>query len=74
MCYVGALDLEDCIHHARTAEVEKSEHCRAVLRQRMAEGSIHKGAIFDDITRFKVTPQLKKGCSGIAAGFPCQVP
>lgn len=53
------------------AYVEIDKYCQKVLKERMDEGLLHKGDIFDDIKKFDGT-KYKEKCELIYGGFPCQ--
>ena len=52
------------------SEVEMSEYCRSVIRQRMADGLIPHGQLFEDVE--KVTASELGPVDGYVAGYPCQ--
>ena len=55
------------------AEVEQCRLCQEVLNQRMAEGYLPTGRIFDDVaTVGKEAADLLALCDGLVGGFPCQ--
>ncbi|CAK9005959.1 unnamed protein product [Durusdinium trenchii] len=49
--------------------VECDQDCTTVLRQRMAEGLLHKAVIHPDVCKFSAK---ETGACGVTAGFPCQ--
>lgn len=50
-------------------QVECDQDCTTVLRQRMAEGLLHKAVIHPDVCKFSAK---ETGACGVTAGFPCQ--
>lgn len=49
-------------------EVEKSEFCQGVIRQRIAEGLADAAPILDDVASCNMDMEVH----GFLAGFPCQ--
>lgn len=52
-------------------QAERDPACQKILRQRMAEGLLHKSRLVADVTKFQGGDDPDaEGCAG---GFPCQV-
>lgn len=60
--------LEPWVRPAVYCEIDR--YCQAVLLSRMAEGSLPKAPIFDDIFKFDGTQY--EGIDFVVGGFPCQ--
>lgn len=53
------------------SEVESSKACQAVLRARMADGSMPPCTIVDDVVNYESQGAAKEALA-LTAGFPCQ--
>ena len=56
------------VHSFPISEVEKSEFCQALIRQRISEGLADDGQIFPDVA----SCHIKEPVDGFLGGFPCQ--
>ena len=66
-CLVAVDDL-----HCFELQVENNPHCREVLGQRIADGSLPNVPVYTDVWTFRPTVDMRATCTGLIAGFPCQ--
>ena len=67
-CHVMYSPLEFSVHSFPISKVEKSEFCRALIRQRISDGLADNGKIFPDVTSCHINEPM----DGFLGGFPCQ--